>query len=274
MSIEEITAGDRSLADAVVEAARTAPAGQLVAQANRLLELAQQLQQQAVAAERARGTSWDVIGTTSNTGKSNAHAKFSKGVTQRLAAAGEQGEIDPFPAVLTDLHALWGEVGDLVGAQWATEHFQVAATAASRTWDSEHDHQDQQPSILEEMLAAHTKNAGQNELKEAAEGDAADFHGPLKPRHRQLGRLKPPLALSHAIWWQDRQQDAMEALAASGWTVAQGAPGAYTYALRCHDHDWVVGSAASEETRLRRLEARLEAVERRLGGSDEPVHDK
>lgn len=127
------------------ENARQAAApGQLVEQARRLAEKAEELLEQAVIAERARNTSWDQIGQAlGGLSKSAAHKRYGNvysewgahldGTSTEDEDTGTEilGEYADFDIAYALLERTWGEIDEVVADQELLYDLRNATLAAS-----------------------------------------------------------------------------------------------------------------------------------------------
>jgi hypothetical protein len=127
------------------ENARQAAApGQLVEQARRLAEKAEELLEQAVIAERARNTSWDQIGQAlGGLSKSAAHKRYGSvynewnvhldGTSTEDEDTGAEilGEYANFDIAYALLERTWGEIDEVVADQELLYDLRNATLAAS-----------------------------------------------------------------------------------------------------------------------------------------------
>ncbi|MGP8303600.1 hypothetical protein ACTPOK_37900 [Streptomyces inhibens] len=143
-----ITDCDRAhlvVSEARAENARQAVApGQLVEQAMRLMEKAEELVEQAVVAERQRNTSWDQIGQAlGGLSKSAAHKRYgvvvnnwlhhSDGTSTEDEDTGEEllGEFASFDMAYTLVERTWAEADEIVHDQDLLNDLRRATLAAS-----------------------------------------------------------------------------------------------------------------------------------------------
>ncbi|MCX4672547.1 hypothetical protein OG453_38895 [Streptomyces sp. NBC_01381] len=112
------------------DARKSTPPGQLVEQARRLVDEAQEILKLAVVAERMRGTSWDTIGAADgNSTKSATHKRYSAQVTQwqdesqryRIQNDNDDPSIDveasDFDVAYSELEQAWGDADDVMSSQ-------------------------------------------------------------------------------------------------------------------------------------------------------------
>lgn len=116
-----------------MNAARPAPAsglivapGQHAADAHELVDLAKQILERAVIAERAAGTPWQAIGAAAGgVGRPTAHGRFSAAVQ---AFQGRVGDVRQ-PAADAELDEAWGRVSALAERRARRDEILAAAVA-------------------------------------------------------------------------------------------------------------------------------------------------
>ncbi|MGW3560032.1 N-6 DNA methylase [Streptomyces sp. NPDC000963] len=144
MRIKDCDRAHLVVSEARAERARTASApGELVRQAKRLVEKAEELLEQAVIAERERGTSWEKIGQAiGGQSKSAAHKRYAPALTEHLECVDvttvedeDSGQEVPifhrFLLAYGLLENTWNEVKQIVESQDVLDHLREATVAAS-----------------------------------------------------------------------------------------------------------------------------------------------
>ncbi|AEN10766.1 MULTISPECIES: hypothetical protein [unclassified Streptomyces] len=144
MRIKDCDRAHLVVSEARAERARTASApGELVRQAKRLVEKADELLEQAVIAERERGTSWERIGQAlGGQSKSAAHKRYAPALTEHLECvdattvededSGEELLVShSFLVPYGLLENTWNEAKQIVESQEALDHLREATVATS-----------------------------------------------------------------------------------------------------------------------------------------------
>jgi hypothetical protein len=91
------------------EAPLTETPGQLIRDAQQLLDAANAIMRAAVVAERTRDTSWGEIGEVLGVGKSSAHGRFAGAMNEFVDAAEAGSTMSAQERATADLDRAWGE---------------------------------------------------------------------------------------------------------------------------------------------------------------------